>query len=658
MDPVYPPPASFSANGHIKSREQYDEMYRKSLEDPDSFWSEMAQQFYWKQQWELPVVKSNFDLRQGTIFAEWFRGGQTNLCYNAVDRHVEAGHGDQAAFFWEGNDAANEASMTYKQVQDLVCQLANYLKGIGVEKGDDVTIYLPMLIQLPIAMLACARIGAVHSVVFAGFSAKSLANRILDSRAKVLITASGVMRGTKFIDLKSIVDESLTQLEKDGHRVGTCLVYDHEIAVSKSKVPFNPSHDIWWQDVIPNQSSTCPVEWLDSEDPSFKLYTSGSTGNPKGVLHTTGGYMVGSGITFKYVFDYHEGDVFWCTADCGWITGHSYVTYGPMFNRATQVLFEGIPTYPDASRCWEIIDKYKITQFYTAPTAIRSLMCHGDGPVKKTLRTSLKILGTVGEPINPEAWKWYYEVVGDQRCPIMDTWWQTETGGHMITPLPGVTPLKPGSATLPFFGVEPVVLSDQGQEIEGPGSGLLAIKRPWPSMFRTLSGAHARYEGTYFGLFKGYYMTGDGCRRDEDGYIWITGRVDDVINVSGHRIGSAEVESALVHHPMCSEAAVVPMPHEFKGQGIYAFVTLMEECPYPPPEELKKELIAFVRKEIGPIATPDVIQWAPALPKTRSGKIMRRILRKIAAKEESQLGDVSTLADASVVSTLINSRPT
>jgi len=509
-----------------------------------------------------------------------------------------------------------------------------------------------MIPELPISMLACARIGAIHSVVFAGFSAKSLANRVKDCKAKVIITASGVMRGAKFVDLKGIIDETLTML--DGHEL-LCLVLDHH---KEKNVNMTAGRDVWWQEVVPTQSTECPVEWLDSEDPSFKLYTSGSTGNPKGVQHTTGGYMVGTGLTFKYVFDYHEGDIYWCTADCGWITGHSYVAYGPMFNGATQVLFEGIPTYPDCSRCWLIVDKYKVTQFYTAPTAIRALMCHGQDPVKKTSRQSLRVLGTAGEPINPEAWKWYHEVVGDSRCPVMDTWWQTETGAHMITPLPGAIELKPGSATLPSFGVEPAVLNDQGEELEGPCTGLLVLKRAWPSMFRTLSGDHKRYEATYFGLYKGYYFTGDGCKRDEDGYIWITGRVDDVINVSGHRIGSAEVESALVSHPSVSEAAVVPMLHDIKGQGIYAFVTLMEEVSYPPPESLKAELIATVRKEVGPIATPDVIHWAPALPKTRSGKIMRRILRKIAAHEESQLGDVSTLADASVISTLIQYRAT
>ena len=648
-----PPKASVSAVAHIKSREEYDEMYTASIKDPDAFWSDAAEQYYWHKKWTLPVSKHNFDSRVGRVFAEWFTDGETNLCYNAVDRHVEAGHGSQIAFYWEGNDPGDEQRVTYEEVLQEVCRLANYLKSIGVGRGDDVTIYLPMLVALPVAMLACARIGAVHSVVFAGFSAKSLANRILDSRPKVLITATGVKRGVKFVDLKSIVDEALGITQKAEHDVTTCLVFDHSGAVDRGKVPFQASRDVWWQDVVPQQSHECPVEWLGSEDPSFKLYTSGSTGNPKGVLHTVGGYMIGTGMTFKYVFDYHDGDIYWCTADCGWITGHSYVTYGPMLNKATQIIFEGIPTYPNASRCWEIVDKYGITQLYTAPTAIRSLMCCGNDPVTVTSRKSLKVLGTVGEPINPEAWKWYYEVVGNGQCPIVDTWWQTETGAHMITPLPGATTLKPGSATLPFFGVEPIVLSDKGEEIDGVGSGLLAIKRSWPSMFRTLSGDHTRYENTYFGMFRGYYLTGDGCRRDEDNYIWITGRVDDVINVSGHRIGSAEIESALVSHPLCSEAAVVPVHHDIKGQGIYAFVTLMEGCDYPPADSLKKELIAHVRKEVGPIATLDVIHWAPALPKTRSGKIMRRILRKIASKEESQLGDVSTLADTTVISTLI-----
>lgn len=650
------PPENVSSGAHVKSLDEYRSMYAESLADPDAFWAQIAKDYYWKKAWSNPVCSYNFNVNDGPIFVEWFKDAETNICYNAVDRHVEDGNGDRVAFLWEGNDVGQDSQMTYKEVLDKVSQCANFLKRSGVKKGDDVTIYMPMTPELPITMLACARIGAVHSVVFGGFSAESLSNRILDSTPNVVVTTSGVKRGSKTIELKKIVDDALSLTEAAGHKVATVLVHDHSIAIDRSSVSFVEGRDVWWQESIPGESTDCPVEWVGSEDPSFKLYTSGSTGKPKGVLHTTGGYMVGAGTTFKYVFDYHQGDVFWCTADCGWITGHSYITYGPMFHGATQVIFEGVPTYPDAGRCWDICDKYGVTQFYTAPTAIRSLMSQGPDIVKKYSRKSLRILGTVGEPINPEAWRWYSEVVGDGRCPIVDTWWQTETGAHMVTPLPGATPLKPGSATLPFFGVEPVVLDENGKELEGECDGILAMKRPWPSVMRTLAGDHQRFESTYFSPYKGYYFAGDGCRRDADGYIWITGRVDDIINVSGHRIGSAEVESALVAHPACSEAAVVPFPHDIKGEGIYAYITLMKEYSYPPPEDLKKELILAVRKAIGPIATPDCVHWAPGLPKTRSGKIMRRILRKIASKEESQLGDISTLADPSVVDSLIGMR--
>ncbi|KAL6774217.1 ACS1 [Auxenochlorella protothecoides x Auxenochlorella symbiontica] len=650
----YDPPKDLQAQAHVKSLDEYKRMYDQSLKDPEAFWGKIAEDFYWKKKWDV-IEKHNIDTSKGPVSIEWFLGAQTNLAYNAVDRHVEAGMGDRVAFFWEGNDVDQSRTVTYKQLQDQVCQVANFLLSKGVKKGSDVTIYLPMIPELPATMLACARIGAVHSVVFAGFSAESLAGRIEDSRPSVVVTTSGVKRGAKPIELKKIVDEALALPGTDS--VTTVLVYDHSIALPRDKVAFTEGRDVWWQDVVPGQSTEAPIEWVDAEHPSFKLYTSGSTGKPKGVLHTTAGYMVGAATTFKYVFDHRASDVYWCTADCGWITGHSYVTYGPLFNAASQVVFEGVPTYPDAGRCWDIVDKYNVSLFYTAPTAIRSLMAAGDEFVTRSKRSSLRVLGTVGEPINPEAWRWYNEVVGGGRAAIVDTWWQTETGAHMITPLPGAIPAKPGSATLPFFGVEPAILDESGKEVEGPGQGYLVVKRSWPSMLRTIAGDHARFEQTYFNVYKGYYFTGDGARRDEDGYIWILGRVDDVINVSGHRIGTAEVESALVGHHLCAEAAVVPVEHAIKGQVIYAFVTLYGDATYPPPEETRKALIAQqVRKAIGPIATPDVIHWAPSLPKTRSGKIMRRILRKIASREEDQLGDISTLADPSVVETLLSLR--
>jgi acetyl-CoA synthetase len=532
-----------------------------------------------------------------------------------------------------------------------ICQLSNYLKDIGVQKGDAVAIYLPMLAELPIAMLACARIGAVHSVVFAGFSAESLAQRIIDCKPKALLTCNAVRRGAKVINLKEIVDAALAESSKNGVSVGVCLTYANESALNKDNTPWKKGRDIWWQDTIPKYKTECEVEWVDAEDPLFLLYTSGSTGKPKGVLHTTGGYMVYTATTFKYAFDYKPNDIYWCTADCGWITGHSYVTYGPLLNGATVVIFEGAPNYPDAGRCWEIVDKYKVTIFYTAPTLLRSLMRSGEEYVRRHSRKSLRVLGSVGEPINPAAWRWFYNVIGDGRCPISDTWWQTETGGFMITPLPGAWPLKPGSATLPFFGVKPAVVDEHGVELEGECSGFLCIKNSWPGSFRTLFGDHDRYETTYFKPFKGYYFSGDGCNRDKDGYYWLTGRVDDVINVSGHRIGTAEVESALVSHPHCAEAAVVGVEHEVKGQSIYAFVTLNEDVQYS--EELRTSLKSTVRNQIGAFATPDRIHWAPGLPKTRSGKIMRRILRKIASRQLDELGDTSTLADPGVVNQLI-----
>ncbi|PNW89098.1 hypothetical protein CHLRE_01g071662v5 [Chlamydomonas reinhardtii] len=629
-------------------------MYERSITDSDDFWAEQAEALHWNKGWSAPLCQSNINVENGPVHISWFVGAETNMAYNCLDRHIEAGHGDRVAIFWEGNDEGEERVLTYSELKSMVCRIANYLKSLGVKRGSDVTMYMSLVPELPAAMLACARIGAVHSVVFGGFSAEALSGRILDSQPNVVITSSGTMRGPKPIGLKAIVDDALDICEKHGHTVQHVLMLE-QLPLAEVGGSMKPGRDVTWREAVDSQSDECPVEWLPAEAPLFKLYTSGSTGKPKGVLHTTAGYMLGALVTTKYVFDVQPAtDVYWCTADCGWITGHTYVAYGPLLLGATQVLFEGVPTWPDAGRCWSIVDKYKVTIVYTAPTAIRALHAKGDAYVTRYSRASLRLLGSVGEPINPEAWRWYHQVVGDGRCPIMDTWWQTETGGHMITPLPGATPLKPGSATLPFFGVEPVVLDEKGNELQGPCEGVLCIKKPWPSMMRTVAGDHARFEQTYFSAYKGYYFTGDGCRRDADGYYWITGRVDDVLNVSGHRIGTAEVESALVEHPSCVEAAVVGVEHPIKGQSIYAFVTLMTGV--EPGDALRKELISTVRKIIGPFAAPDVIHWAPGLPKTRSGKIMRRVLRKIAAKEEDQLGDTSTLADPSVVQVLVELR--
>jgi acetyl-CoA synthetase len=578
------------------------------------------------------------------------------VCYNALDRHVASGAGERVALHWEGNDVDDSASYTYAQLTALVCQIANYLSSLGVRKGDRVVIYLPMRVELPAAMLACARLGAVHSVVFGGFSSDALAQRIIDSAPKAVITVTAVKRGAKPISLKPIVDEALAAALAAGVSVPVCLVADNPGAMAAKDAPWTAGRDVWWHDVVPQQPTSAPVEWVDAEDPLFMLYTSGSTGKPKGVVHSSGGYMVYSATTFKHVFDYREGDVYWCTADCGWITGHSYLTYGPLLCGATQVMFEGVPTFPDAGRCWQIVDKYKVSLFYTAPTLVRSLERMGDAFVKQHSRASLRVLGSVGEPINPAAWDWYHYVVGDGRCPIVDTWWQTETGGHMITPLPGAHALKPGSAALPFFGVAPALLDDKGKLAPAgePAEGVLCIAKPWPGAARTLYGDVGRFETTYYAPYPGYYFTSDGARRDADGYYWITGRVDDVVNVSGHRIGTAEVESALVAHPACVEAAVVGVDHPVKGQGIYAYVSLMDGVDTS--DALRKELISTVRGSIGAFAAPDCIHWAPALPKTRSGKIMRRILRKIAANELDQLGDTSTLADPGVVDTLISLR--
>ncbi len=652
MAQTFAPPADFARDAHIGSLERYREMYERSIADPDGFWSEVADGFFWKQKWSKV---REFDFK-GSISIKYFIGAKTNVTYNALDRHLEK-RGDQTAIIWEGNDPGEDARLTYRELHAEVCKFANVLRKFGVKKGDRVSIYMPMVAELAIAMLACARIGAIHSIVFGGFSPDSLADRIVDSTCEFLVTTDGVMRGAKPVALKANADKAMEIAEKQGTTVKTCIVTRR--LGDKGRSDFQPvtmkaGRDHWWHDVMKDASSDCEPEWMDAEDPLFILYTSGSTGKPKGVLHTTGGYMVYTAFTHKLIFDYHDGDIYWCTADIGWVTGHSYIVYGPLCNGATTIMFEGIPTYPDAGRFWDVVDKYKVNQFYTAPTALRALMREGDEPVKSRSRASLRVLGTVGEPINPEAWMWYHRVVGDERCPIVDTWWQTETGGILITPLPGATPTKPGSATLPFFGVKPVLLDADGKRIEGVGSGVLCIEEPWPGMMRTLYGAHERFKETYFTTYPGLYFTGDGCKRDEDGYYWITGRVDDVINVSGHRMGTAEVESALVSHPKVAEAAVVGYPHEIKGQGIYAYVTLNTGEEYT--DELKKELRSHVRNEIGPIAAPDVVHWAPGLPKTRSGKIMRRILRKIAENEPDKIGDTSTLADPSVVEHLVKTR--
>jgi len=640
---VFKPPSDFVQKAHIGSFDQYMEMYKRSISDPDAFWAEIAENFTWFKPWD--EVRS-FDFTKGEI--RFFDGATTNMSYNCLDRHLET-RGDQVAIIWEGNDPEEDATFTYRQLHTEVNRFANVLKKHGVERGDRVCLYLQMVPQLPIAMLACARIGAIHSIVFGAFSADSLRDRINDSECKVLITQDTALRGTKRnIPMKANGDHACHEAPS----IETVIV----VRRTGLEVPMVTGRDFWWHDEMAadDVQGDCPYEEMEAEEPLFILYTSGSTGKPKGVLHTTGGYMVFASTTHKYVFDYHDGDVYWCTADIGWITGHSYIVYGPLLNGAISVMFEGVPNYPDPSRFWQVVDKHGVNQFYTAPTAIRAIMKEGDDWVRKTSRKTLKLLGTVGEPINPEAWKWYHETIGDGRCPIVDTWWQTETGGILITPLPGAVPTKPGSATVPFFGVEPAIFDDKGNELEGVVSGPLVLKGAWPGMMRTLYGDHKRFVETYFSMFPGFYFTGDGARRDEDGYYWITGRIDDVINVSGHRMGTAEVESALVSHPAVAESAVVGYPHEIKGQGIYAFVTLKTGIEYT--DDLRKELRGHVRQEIGPIATPDLIQWAPGLPKTRSGKIMRRILRKIAEGDLDGVGDTSTLADPSVVEDLVKTR--
>ena len=638
---TYPVSAEFAAQANVNA-EQYATMYQQSVEDPEGFWAEQASNYLtWQKKWDT-VLDWSFE---GDVHIAWFQGGQLNVAENCLDRHL-ATRGDQVAIIWEGDSPNEDRKITYRELHEEVCKFANVLKGRGVKKGDRVSIYLPMIPEAAVAMLACARIGAVHSIVFGGFSPDALRDRIQDAECGVVITSDQSMRGGKKVPLKGNADKAISECPT----VHTCIV------VQRGGDPVKwHDHDVWYHEAIAAASADCPAESMDAEDPLFILYTSGSTGKPKGVQHTTGGYLLQAAMTHKLVFDYKDGEVYWCTADVGWVTGHSYIVYGPLANGATSLMFEGIPTYPDAGRFWDVCDKHDVSIFYTAPTAIRMLMGAGEKFVDRAKLDKLRVLGSVGEPINPEAWEWYNRVVGRGRCPIVDTWWQTETGAHMLTPLPGATPLKPGSATFPFFGVQPLLVDDKGVEVKGNGvEGNLCIRAPWPSMARTLYKNHDRFIEAYFSMYPGYYFTGDGARRDEDGYYWITGRVDDVLNVSGHRIGTAEIESALVLHPKVAEAAVVGYPHELTGQGIYAYVTLMTG------EEgnatLEKELVDLVRKEIGPIAKINLIQWSPGLPKTRSGKIMRRILRKIAANELDSLGDTSTLADPSVVEDLIGNR--
>jgi acetyl-CoA synthetase len=638
---VYPVPADWAKRAFIDAP-KYQAMYQASIKDPERFWREEGKRIHWFEPY-TKVKNTSFDPHNVSI--KWFEDGRTNVAYNCIDRHLPK-RATQTAIIWEGDNPAESRHITFQTLHDEVAKLANVLRRLGVGKGDRVTIYLPMIPEAAYAMLACARIGAIHSVVFGGFSPDSLAGRIEGAQSKVLITADEGLRGGRKVPLKANADLAA---DKAG-----CV--EHMIVVKRTggDVGMRAGRDHWYQEVVAAVEATCPCEALGAEDPLFILYTSGSTGAPKGVLHTTGGYLVYAAMTHQYVFDYHEGDIYWCTADVGWVTGHSYIVYGPLANGATTLMFEGIPNYPNESRFWDVVDKHKVNIFYTAPTAIRALMQKGEGPVKQTSRASLRLLGSVGEPINPEAWEWYHRVVGESRCPIVDTWWQTETGGILITPLPGAIKLKPGSATLPFFGVHPLVVDGSGKTLQGACEGNLVIADSWPGQMRTVFGDHERFVQTYFSTYPGMYFTGDGCRRDSDGYYWITGRVDDVINVSGHRMGTAEIESALVAHEKVSEAAVVGYPHDIKGQGIYAYVTLMSGVEAT--EGLRKELVNHVRKEIGPIASPDLIQFSPSLPKTRSGKIMRRILRKIAENEFGALGDTSTLADPTVVDDLITNR--
>ncbi|XP_014261784.1 acetyl-coenzyme A synthetase [Cimex lectularius] len=664
---VYQPNPALSQSSFVPTLDLYKSKYRESLDEPEKFWSEVYKQFHWETPYKN-FCSYNFNKNAGPISIKWLEGASTNLCYNLLDRNIKRGHGDKIAYYWEGNDPDDYSRLTYKKLLEEVCRFANVLISRGITKGDRVAIYMPMVLETVIAMLACSRIGAVHSIVFAGFSSDSLGERMFDCKCKILLTTDFVWRGEKLLKLKEICDQGLKKSESLGHKVNNCIVVRHlprlsatmnctngaAVKIAECNVPWNDDKDLWWHEEMEDAEPSCYPVWVGAEDPLFMLYTSGSTGKPKGVLHTTGGYLLYAATTFKYVFDYHPNDVYWCTADIGWITGHTYVVYGPLANAATSVIFEGTPFHPDNDRFWAVIEKYKVNQFYTAPTALRALMKFGDEPVKKHNLRSLKVLGSVGEPINREAWMWYYNVIGSGKCSIVDTFWQTETGGHVLTPLPGCTPMKPGSATLPFFGVEPELLDEEGRVIEGPGEGYLVFKRPWPGIMRTLFGNHARFEETYFSKFPGYYATGDGARRDADNYLWVTGRVDDMLNVSGHLMSTAEVESVLTEHPDVAEAAVVSRPHPIKGQCLYCFITPNVGAKFD--NVLASQLKTKVREKIGPFAMPDVIHHAPALPKTRSGKIMRRILRKIAINDRD-VGDTSTLADESVIKQLFSTRP-
>nr|XP_023682052.1 acetyl-coenzyme A synthetase, cytoplasmic-like [Paramormyrops kingsleyae] len=662
QEKVFQPPKDLQKDAHIPDFKTYLRLYKKSTEDPEVFWKEVAEGFYWKTPPTGQILQYNFDMTKGSIYVKFMEGAKTNVCYNVLDRNIlEKNLGERVAFYWEGNSPDHHLSITYNSLLAQVCKCANVLRHMGVEKGERVAIYLPMIPELVYTMLACARIGAVHSIVFAGFSSESLCERILDAQCSFLVTADGVYRGEKLINLKQIADEALSRCRlKDMFTVKKCMVVRHHglrtVNGGPSEAlqsPWDVEFDVWWDEVMETASETCEPEWMDAEDPLFILYTSGSTGKPKGVVHTTAGYLLYTALTFKYVFDHRPNDVYWCTADIGWITGHSYITYGPLANGATSVLFEGVPVYPHVGRYWEIIEKYGVTTFYTAPTAIRLLMKFGKEPLQRYNLGCLRILGTVGEPINPEAWLWYHQVVGQERCPVMDTFWQTETGGHVLTPLPAAISLKPGSATLPFFGVQPAILNEQGEELEGEAEGHLVFRTPWPGIMRTIYGNPERFQNTYFKEFPGFYVTGDGCRRDKDGYYWITGRIDDMLNVSGHLLSTAEVEGALTEHQSVAEAAVVSRPHAVKGECLYCFITLKDGVVFS--HTLTEELKRQVREKIGPIATPDFMQNAPGLPKTRSGKIMRRILRQI-ARNEKDLGDLSTMADPKVVEVLFSQR--
>uniref|UniRef100_A0A8C5H0F4 Acetyl-coenzyme A synthetase, cytoplasmic n=1 Tax=Gouania willdenowi TaxID=441366 RepID=A0A8C5H0F4_GOUWI len=669
---MFYPPDDLQMDAHVPDFNSYLQMYRKSIENPDAFWKEIADEFFWKKPATGSMLQYNFDVTKGSIYVKCMEGAKTNMCYNVLDRHVLKGNlGEKVAYYWEGNSPDQHLTVTYSQLLSQVCRCANVLKKMGVKKGERVSIYLPMIPELVITMLACARIGAVHSVVVGSTPPQKLLSQ-LDMNHCALMTLNYVNVGEKLVNLKQIADEAL---QKCRENVTKCVVIKHQTLRTKcgaarnklqvkcllfglgfvflKLTPWDSDCDVWWDEVMKDSPEECEPEWLDAEDPLFILYTSGSTGKPKGVLHTVAGYLLYTALTFKCVFDYHHDDVYWCTADIGWITGHSYIMYGPLANGASSVLFEGIPVHPHVGRLWEIIEKYKVTKFYTAPTAIRLLMKYGREPVQKYDLSSLRILGSVGEPINPEAWHWYHEVVGRGKCPIVDTFWQTETGGHVLAPLPAATPLKPGSATFPFFGIEPAILNEHGEELQGEAEGYLVFRRPWPGIMRTVYKNHERFQNTYFKKFPGFYVTGDGCRRDKDGYYWITGRIDDMLNVSGHLMSTAEVEAALMEHPAVAEAAVVSRPHQVKGECLYCFVTVKDckEFNHTLMEELKRQ----VREKIGPIATPDFIQNAPALPKTRSGKIMRRILRQV-ARNERELGDVSSLTDPKVVEVLFSQR--